>query len=372
MLIILKFLAFVGITIFGLYGSWVDTRDRTTGKITKKGWLGIFGVIFFAITVGVIQIYEDQKAEETSVNLIKKSSLILNDINRSLHPLIGLTAEYKLRPDWKHPRLKSHLEEFKARHSEPTIFGSLKYLHFNNPQAIHPSIPPFRTPFGEMEISLPVFIQSLELDQSVCNMNLILFFFKTPIDAEKFRYIGPGNKSNEDLKIELLNPCKSDLMFLPINKSLESSKRITTNIRYEMDYYMDSGKVRYLDFSVSQFKIDPTSESWRSNSKISSIFDILDAQMIVQLESSGLPIHPELSKKEIENLRKAVKISELVLRIPNGIVLSFDNDNLNEHVGEKGYRYYSFNFPDNLEEMLRATEYNMFKNSPDPNIPHTP
>jgi len=286
--------------------------------------------------------------------------------------LIGLTAEYKLRPDWEHPRLKSHLEEFKARHSQPTTsFGSLIYFHFNNPQVRQPSIPPLMTPFGEIEISLPIFIQSLELDQSVCNMNLILFFFKTPIDAEKFRYMGPGIKSNEDLKIELQNPCKLDLMFLPINKSLESSKGMTPK-RYDMDYYMDSGKVRYLDFRVFQFKIDPTSEDWRSNSKISSIFDILDAQMIVQLTSSGYPIHPELSKKEIENLRKSVKISELVLRIPNGIVLSFDNDNLSEHVGEEGYRYYSFNFPDNMEDMLRATKYNMFKQSPDPNLPNTP
>ena len=136
-----------------------------------------------------------------------------------------------------------------------------------------------------------------------------------------------------------------------------------------MDFRMENGNVLFFDMEVEDMKVDSTSDAWHSNSVISSVFDLLGAQMIIQLTSSGgYEWNPELSpeerrarREETDALRRSASLSGLVLRIPNGIALGFDNDNLKEYVGEIGMKYYSFNFPNNIEKLIEQTRYNRFK-----------
>lgn len=367
MLALLKFIGIVGTAIFGVFGSLTDFRDKS-GRVTKQGWIGLSGVLICAASVATIQIYSDQKSEESAITLIKSNKRILDDINRSLHQLPGMTISYFLRPDWKHPKLQPHFEKMTKKFG-PGAFGLPDVF-------IGPSFG------GGTFLEL---YENRELEVSVCAVKPVIFFFKKPIEPKNFKYKGLGESLNEDLRISLENPCAGDL----ISRSME---RITKKIRnrvdkkvgldepksekwmpkaenYSMEWRMEAEKIIFFDMEIKDMEIDSTSDAWRSNSLISSVYDLLNAQMIVQLTSSGgvgwsfeTPLElRHAQKEETESLRRSISLSGLVLRIPNGIALAFDNDNLEEYVGEKGMKYYAFKFPNNIEKLIEQTRYNRFK-----------
>lgn len=367
MLALLKFIGIVGTAIFGVFGSLTDFRD-SRGRITKQGWIGLFGVLICAASVGAIQIYSDEKSEESAITLIKSNKRILDDINRSLYQLPGLTVSYFLRPDWKHPKLQSHFKKITQ------LFGALPASMAGTSTG---------TSFGGG--SFPELLENREFEISVCGIRPVIFFFRNPIEPKNYRYKGLGESSTEDLRISLKNPCEDDLMGRTMNRLIKkvedrvdkelgadkskSAKWFPKGEHYSMEYRMENGNVLFFDMKVENMEVDSTSDAWYSNSVISSVFDLLGAQMIIQLTSSGgYEWNPELSpeerrarKEETDVLRRSASLSGLVLRIPNGIALGFDNDNLKEYVGELGMKYYSFNFPNNIEKLIEQTRYNRFK-----------
>lgn len=357
MITVLKIIGIIGSAGFGIYGSLVDLRD-TDGRITLQGKFILIGIFICASIIAGTQIHSENKSEEDAIELLKGNKLILEDINRSLHPLPGMSASFNLRPDWEHPQLAKVLvkiieKDRLLRDFENTVFG-----------------------FG----NYPVLLESNELKYSLCGIRPVLFFYKNPIDPKKFRFENPTASQNEDLRINISNPCEGDRIekeFYELQEnrknkpSLEKMEQKTSFVpnrqtNYGMEFRKEDGKIIFFDMSVREVEIDSTSNSWVSNSRISSVFDLLGSQLIIQLTSSGgylfaLDASIPNQMKEIDSLRAAVSLSNLVLRIPNGITLAFDKDNLQEYTNEKGMKYYSITFPNDMERLIELLRYDSFE-----------
>jgi hypothetical protein len=306
--------------IFGIIGSFFNFRDRR-GRVTATGWTVLFGVFFAGGSAALLQLYSDREQENSVIT-------ILSQINRSLNPLPGLIVTFSLQPNWAEERFKSYFEEVEAGFSNETSVGSRWF---------------FYEPSNHSRASI--------LDYTVCDIDVILLFFRVPVDVQHFSY--SVEDSREDLRVDVYNPCKySAYRILGLKPG--------NNVTWEYD--VRDGKLRRLEFEVSNVKIDTSSDSWRSNSKIVSLQDLLGAQLIIILDAPGMPVNPkDVSEQQIVQYRQLVQLSNLLLRLPSGIVLNFDSDNLVAWKGRDGLALYSYNFPSKLDALIESTRYDMFK-----------
>ncbi len=58
---------------------------------------------------------------------------------------------------------------------------------------------------------------------------------------------------------------------------------------------------------------------------------------------------------------RAIQLGELLIQMPNGIVLNFDTDNLIPFRDKEGFQSYSIIFPSTMSDLIRATHYDRFK-----------
>lgn len=118
-------------------------------------------------------------------------------------------------------------------------------------------------------------------------------------------------------------------------------------------------RLYYKTFNV---KVNSTSLDWRSNSRLTSLYDLCGSRLFIHLKSSGgITIGSGIDFELAERHRREVLLKELVLKIPNGIVLSFDKDNLTETISRYGYKLYTFDFPSTIEEISESAYYDAFK-----------
>jgi hypothetical protein len=319
MIAALKVLTILATALFGVFGSLVNFRDLN-GRITRFGWIGLVGVIAAGASAAALQVYSDLEQE-------KSTFAVLTEINRTLHPLPGLTVTVFLRPDWHKEGFNEYFSEIQAAFDHKTGFGNF----------------PFQ---GR--------IQSALLNYTVCEVDAELLFYRVPIDPSHFEY--KLADSGEDLRISFNNPCKYANWGLPA---------IATRVP-NWDYDLRDGKLRRLDLEIRDQRIDSTSNQWRSNSKISSLQDLLGSQLIVQLVASGYPVNAKLmdaklTHEQLFDYRRSVHLAELLIRLPNGVVMSFDADNFVQFSGADGFPAYSFTFPGTMEKLVKATRYDQFK-----------
>jgi hypothetical protein len=311
MIATLKVITILATAFFGIFGSLVNFRDRT-GRITRNGWIGLVGVIVAGLSAACLQLYSEAQQEKSTLTM-------LTEINRILHPLPGLRVSYSLRPDWQKEGFRKYLTKVEA------------------------SLPP--TGFGTERFPKPE--ESPLLDDTVCSVSVELFFFREPIDPARFEY--KLQNSGEDLRIQVSNPCRYALW------DAKLGGRTTGGFSWYFD--RRDGKLRRFDFEVADKEIDSTSNLWRSNSKITSLQDLVGAQLVVQLHASGT-----LVDAVIDENRWSIELTELITRLRNGIVMGFDADNLKRFRGGDGFPAYSFIFPQTMEELIKATRYDQFKN----------
>lgn len=323
LLAVLKFFSIVSAAFFGIYASLANFRDNK-GKITKSGYIGLTGVICSATIAGFLQVYSDAESSKRSVLLTEQNNIILSDIRRSLNPLNGLEVDFSLEPNWKDPDFRVFYENFKNRRdSNETSFGGA---------------------------GLPDVQREPLLNDVLYPVGLKLFFFKEPIKADTFDYQNYQSVTGgvgEDLYVEITNPAKN------VQYDVKSDSYVS------LEQITELGEVLRLYLEARGIKIISTSLDWRSNSKIISLYDLLGCQLLIQLDASGY--RPESDFELIEKKRKEVILTELVLKIPNGIVMSFDKDNLKEITVADAYKLYEFNFPEEMDELITSTEYNEFK-----------
>lgn len=325
MLELIKFLSIISAAIFGVYGSLVNFRDET-GKVTKHGKVGVCGVLISACIGGGLQIYSDIQSEKQSLDLLKRNTEILTEINRSLHPLDGMTVEYIIEPDWSIPEFKEIFNKIESGFEHATSFGGTFYSGTEPDFAV--------------------------LEDTLCKVSIELFFFKEKIDTSKFKYRDAlaAGELGEDLRVDIPNPCKWKFLAVGNNDRI-----------INLDYDLRSSKLLRLSYEVSAQKTDSNSRDWRGNGRMISLSDLPNSQLIIQLSSSGIRAGTPLSNEKIMELRKSIILRGLVIRLPNGIVMGFDRDNLKAHKNNYHHYFYSFDFPKSKNEIINRTHYDDFK-----------
>jgi hypothetical protein len=320
MLAVLKVLTILVTAVFGIYGSLVNFRDAA-GRVTHHGWIGLIGVVLAGTSAAALQLHSEAENEETT-------RALQDDVRRSLQPLPGLTVSVGLRPDWHNVHARSYLNEILK--SQADIAGELPNLSS-------------RTAFGEYP-----FIKAKDtplLLRSVCELNTELFFYRKPIPPSSFKY--DLSNSGEDLRIRVVNPCW--FATLP-------GVEMGSTSRFGWEFDLREGQLHRVDFVMPDVPISPKSDEWSSNSKISSLQDLLGAQLIVQARTGSIP-----PSKEIAAFRQSISVAILVIRLPSGVVLQFDADNLTRIKNGQGDYVYFFTFPKTMTELLNSTRYDRFK-----------
>jgi len=144
-----------------------------------------------------------------------------------------------------------------------------------------------------------------------------LFLYRKPIPPSSFKY--DLSNSGGDLRIRVVNPCW--FATLP-------GVEMGSTSRFGWEFDLREGQLHRVDFVMPDVPISPKSDEWSSNSKISSLQDLLGAQLIVQARTGSIP-----PSKEIAAFRQSISVAILVIRLPSGVVLQFDADNLKLHQG---------------------------------------
>ena len=143
MIATLKVITILATAFFGIFASLTNFRDHR-GRITSHGWIGLVGVIAAGLSAAGLQLYSDTQQEKSAL-------AILNEIDRTLHPLPGLTVEFSLRPDWQKEGYRNYFTKMEAGFDHATSFGSF--------------------PFPRRE-------ESPLLHYTVCEMDLVLLFYR--------------------------------------------------------------------------------------------------------------------------------------------------------------------------------------------------
>src|SRR5450631_104809 len=93
---LLKLLSGLASAAFGMMGVGAETRDKTSNKLTRKGWIALTGVIVSGLIGIVTAVYEhhaeDAKAQREK---LRNEQLILS-VRRGIYPLRGITAAFDL------------------------------------------------------------------------------------------------------------------------------------------------------------------------------------------------------------------------------------------------------------------------------------
>lgn len=87
--------------ILGILGTIIETRHKTTRRVTKGGWIVLF-LIFVSMIIGVVAQLKESSEEERAKNaeamqtyeLVKKSDQTLIEIQRVLTPLDDLRIDF--------------------------------------------------------------------------------------------------------------------------------------------------------------------------------------------------------------------------------------------------------------------------------------
>jgi hypothetical protein len=143
------------------------------------------------------------------------------------------------------------------------------------------------------------------------------------------------------------------------NLPIKLKQKLKPRGHFSWEYHLRDTKLRRLDFVATLKQIDSTSDDWVSNGKITSLHDLLGTQLIVQLVAPGQPV--DFSGDTINEYRQAIDLTELIIRLPNGIVMRFDDDNFKRFTGKDTLAFYLFTFPKTMTELIKATEYKRFK-----------
>jgi hypothetical protein len=258
----LKVIAILATALFGVFGSFANFRD-TRGRITRLGWVGLSGIIVSGGLAAGLQLYTDAEQERSVLEIVQ-------EIDKSLHPLSGLHVKALLRPDWQKDEFRSYLRKFEASQPAKTAFGN--------------------TPFPQID-------EAPLLHYSVCQVDLVLLFYRKPIDLSAFAYKLEG--SGEDLRIDVHNECATADFLRRLGAK-------TPQINWEFD--IRDGKLRRLDLELPEATIQGTAYAWVGNGKISSLQDLLGAELVIQLVSPSIVDRPpEFARAKVEDYRKSVR-----------------------------------------------------------------
>jgi len=93
---------FIG-SISGVIGLFVEFRDKTTGKVTRKGYLILMLILsagFVSVVLQTLEIYKERnesiEASKKALDQARQNNAILTNLNRTLNPIKDVYLTYRI------------------------------------------------------------------------------------------------------------------------------------------------------------------------------------------------------------------------------------------------------------------------------------
>jgi hypothetical protein len=341
MLETIKILMLVLSAMLGISASFLNLKNAT-GKVTVQGWLIIIGIFVCASISGAIQLAGDNDSEKKTIKLLEQNNLLLENASRSLSPVSPMVISYNLRPDLSLKKLVQFKSIMEERNNKINSYGKHKTTG---------------TSFGSQHLPEPSSLVNTAFLESVCTTDISILFKKGSFEVKKYNYGDVYNKDDPfDLSLDMRNPC---LFSIPFNKHKVNVKESETHAMMNTVY--SRGKLLDINVEFSPVTFTGIDRGWEGSGKIVSILDLLGSTMIVNVNNFRVYATEGFTDSELKDLRQKTTLIELKFKFQNGMILSFDKDNMVENLDKNGQFFYSYKFPETLNELISNTKYDTMK-----------
>lgn len=292
---------------FGLLGLLTDFRDPSTKRITRWGKVAFWGIILSTIIALVSQVLESAKAtrdarasSEATQAQLKKSDIILREVDRTLNPLVDVRISYWMRVPLDDPemaeykqRLEKGVEQIVANHAANRTdprFGSPAKLRQGKVLQVY--VPVTSPLFPQRAETIPYYVLAFS--------GLHLQFFIKPLGISAFEIADPAKFPTPDLEMQVNS-------FGP----LESSNS------YQLLYDLETHTLQ-----ISAYGLPSDSDSWHSDGKILSSVDLANVQLAAVIDNTMAPApsvagKPPVIDQQIAQLRADMILGSIILKIEN-------------------------------------------------------
>ena len=187
-----------------------------------------------------MQVYSNHQDDKRTIALVRNTNSILNGLSRSLNPLHVLTADISLTADWSTGALKEHFDSFDRILRGPT-FSDIRTFGIS-------SLP---NPVCEPDATSETCEKELIIYEVFCPVQVILFFYKDPIDPDTLNFGGRRESCEEDLRVSFDNPCAWTRALAEAPRQLEGASVGSPPLaQVALKYDSWDGQLRWLDFQI--------------------------------------------------------------------------------------------------------------------------
>ncbi|NWF17583.1 hypothetical protein HX785_28185 [Pseudomonas reactans] len=342
MLDFIKLFTLIVAAVLGVYGSFFNFRGKDL-KVTMHGWFCVVGIVVCAVISGALQVRSDKQDEEKSLLLLRQNNLLMENVNRNLTPLSPLVVSFSLRPDLKLPAISEFLSSLeRGMLSVVTVLRGASDFGYN----------PEGSSFGSQNMPPPTTRYNNAFLEATCSQDMSIIFFKSKIEVAKFNYF-KVSEYPYDLAVNISNPCRIYDVMYKVDKYASASARLSTVFL--------KGKAIDAYAKFDPVTVSGVSDEWRGNGQIVSILDLLNTTMVVQLYNYSSDWRKGFTAAEVGRFRRQTNLIELSIKLPNGALLEFDEDNLVKYFNSRGEPFYVFEFPGTVEDLLKFTKGDSMK-----------
>lgn len=336
-LTILKFLS-IGLTaILSAIALLVEYKDEN-GKITywgKRALIGIVVAAFVAAGTTALEVikgeHESEKTAKEALALAKSTSDILQNINRSLHPLEGLEFSFWATVDLSSKKLDSYRERFSEEVEAYLVqykSGNRRYEGMYASQGNQKGPVNVHVPLGA--IAYPSEHKEELAFYLIRHADFHLAFFKDPISPTYFER-------------EITDESEYKKPDLVIDIDTSEQDQFGIGLKYNIEN-------KTFEIEGSSIQSDP--RYWRTNGEIISMPDLKGSQMFVFTDSITVP-SLQADNSDLVALRGGIKMRTLIIDIAGRQKFWFRTNNLHEYKTPRGLSYYVFSLSKGIEEYAR-------------------
>ncbi|MBX3568803.1 MAG: hypothetical protein KF914_12150 [Rhizobiaceae bacterium] len=335
----LKFVS-IGSTLgFGVLALLTKYKDED-GKTTKWGKIALIGVFATGLISAATQSIEIARSnqariasEEKTQRDIEANSRLLDQINRSLNPLVDVTASFWIRVPSDEPRLKAFFDRFRAE-VKPIIAAMEAGPRGSMPYGIVGSS---RNSDGkvlgvDVGRKSPLFPDQDKEDFAYAifaGISVDLYFYRDRVKIENV-----PSFSGKDYADDLVEP---DLTMSFYGSDPSEGESVTVQYDVEED-----------SFTAHIYGVESDEKYWESSGKFVSFIDLEGAQMLVGLN------HLMVSFEDRHRANLGIETISLSIQSRKG--LWFRKKSLVEHKTADGRNVYEYLFSDKIEDIVATLQ----------------
>jgi len=341
-LLVLKFLS-IGLTgVFGVMALLVQYKDAN-GNITRWGRIALIGVLgstgVAATTTGLELLKGAAQAARTAKQTLEqtqKTARIIDDINRSLHPLKDIEFSFWANVSLQNDELQGYrlrvlreidafVENYKKgqKRSPDGVYASISD---NNglPKRVHIPVDSSLFPSRTNEPTAYYLLRYLDYGFAI---------YRKPIASETFTKSPTEVQAGQDPDLEI-----------PIDTSEQN--RFGLGLEYDLES-------KAYEVRASSIKSDP--RYWSSNGSIVSTLDLAGAQIFIFTRSIMVP-SLEGNNSSLLVARGDLRLRTLVMNIAGGQQFWFREHHLKEFSNPNGLKYFVINVPNDFEKLNASAQ----------------